>query len=317
MHIEVSPQDPPERLDLYLSRRLDEVSRTQIQRLIKGEAVLLNGQPTVARYQVQPGDSILIDPPEPKPAKAAAEDLPLAVLYEDGDLLVVDKAAGMAAHPAPGVHEGTLVNALLHHCTDLSGINGVLRPGIVHRLDKDTSGLLVAAKNDVAHRHLAAQFQAHRIERTYTALVWGQFDVDEGRVEAPIDRNPKNRKKMAVVEGGKEAATNFSVAQRFPYLSLLDLRLETGRTHQIRVHMLHSGHPVFGDPVYGGRSQTQGIKPEYRRHAKYLLSLIKRQGLHARRIGFEHPRTGEFVEFSSELPQDLAAVIAVADPNQL
>jgi 23S rRNA pseudouridine1911/1915/1917 synthase len=316
MQIEVSPQEPPERLDLYLSRCIEDISRAQIQRLIKADAILLNDQPVLASYKIQPGDRILVDPPEPEPAKANAEELPLTVAYEDADLIVVDKAAGMAVHPAPGVRQGTLVNALLHHCQDLSGINGVLRPGIVHRIDKETSGLLIVAKHDVAHRHLAAQLQAHDIERTYTALVWGNIKQDVGRIEAPIDRNPRNRKKMAIVEGGKEAATNFTVVQRFPYLTLLDLRLETGRTHQIRVHMLHHGHPIFGDPVYGGRSQTQGIKPDYRRHAKYLLSLIKRQALHARRLGFEHPRTGENMEFSSALPADLAAVVAAAYPEE-
>ncbi len=317
MQIEVSPQDPPERLDLYLSRRLQDTSRAQIQRLIKAHAIRLNDQPTLASYKIQPGDCIAVEAPEPQPAKASAEDLPLNVVYEDSDLIVVDKTAGMAVHPAPGVYDGTLVNALLHHCQDLSGINGVLRPGIVHRIDKDTSGLLLVAKNDVAHRHLAAQLQAHDIDRTYTSLVWGNIEQDRGRIEAPIDRNPKNRKKMAIIEGGKEAATNFAVVQRFPYLTLLDLRLETGRTHQIRVHVLHHGHPVFGDPVYGGRSQTQGIKPEYRRHAKYLLTLIKRQALHARQLGFAHPRSGERLEFSSELPADLTAVIAAASPEEI
>ena len=218
----------------------------------------------------------------------------------------------MTVHPAPGATEGTLVNALLHHCRDLSGINGALRPGIVHRLDKETSGLMLVAKRDAAHRTLAASLQAHQIERRYAALVWGVLREENGRIEAPIGRHPKNRKKMAVVEDGRAAATHFSVVEYCPFTTLVECQLETGRTHQIRVHLAHIGHPVFGDPVYGGRDQARGIRPEYRRQANWMLSLIKRQALHAKKLRFAHPTTGEMMEFTAPLPEDLQAVLEAA-----
>ena len=225
---------------------------------------------------------------------------------------MLDKAAGMTVHPAPGSWQGTLVNALLHHCRDLSGINGVLRPGIVHRLDRNTTGLLIVAKNDAAHRGLAAQLEAHCIERRYAALVWGQLQEEEGRIDAPIGRHPRDRKLMAVVEDGRAAVTRFAVVEHFQFLSLLDLRLETGRTHQIRVHLQHCGHPVFGDPAYGGRNRVHGIRPEYRLQADHHLGLIDRQALHARRLRFTHPTAGRPMEFEAELPADLARLIAAA-----
>jgi 23S rRNA pseudouridine1911/1915/1917 synthase len=309
----VVPTDAPEqRLDLYLRSRCPDLSRSRIQSLIKAGEVLVNGEMPRQSYLVQPNDAIALEIPEPETLAAVAQDLPLSVVYEDADLLVVNKAPGMVVHPAPGAADGTLVNALLHHCRDLSGINGVLRPGIVHRLDKDTSGLLVVAKHDIAHRTLAERLQAREIERRYLALVWGVCREEGGRVEAPIDRNPKNRKNMAVVAGGRYAVTNFSIVERFPFTSLFECRLETGRTHQIRVHMAHIGHPVYGDPVYRGREQTAGIRPEYRRQAKVMLTLIKRQALHARFLRFEHPVTGEAMEFTAEMPEDMQAVVAGA-----
>ena len=312
MHIVVPAAAPEERLDLFLRTRCPELSRSRIQTLIKAGEILVNGTEVRQSYLVQPGDEIAVVLPAPAALEASPQDLPLAIVYEDADLLVVDKAAGMIVHPAPGVQDGTLVNALLHHCRDLSGINGVLRPGIVHRLDKETSGLLVVAKNDIAHRTLAARLQAHEIERRYLALVRGVYREDGGRVEAPSDRNPKNRKKMAVVEGGRAAATNFSVVARCPFTTLVECQLETGRTHQIRVHMAHIGHPVFGDPVYGGRTQTEGIRPEYRRQAKWMLGLIKRQALHAKELRLAHPITGVAMEFAVEPPEDMGAVAAAA-----
>lgn len=312
MDIVVPAAAPAERLDLFLRTRCPELSRSRIQTLIKAGEILVNGAEVRQAYLVQPGDEIAVAVPEPAALEASPQDLPLAIVYEDADLLVVNKAAGMTVHPAPGAQDGTLVNALLHHCRDLSGINGVLRPGIVHRLDKETSGLLVVAKSDIAHRTLAARLQAHEIDRRYLALVWGVCREDGGRIEAPIDRNPKNRKKMAVVEGGRAATTNFSVVERCPFTSLVECRLETGRTHQIRVHLAHVGHPVFGDPIYGGRAQTGGIRPEYRRQAKWMLSLIKRQALHARELRFAHPLTGAALEFAVEPPEDMAAVVAAA-----
>jgi len=312
MDIVVPGEVAEERLDLFLRARCPELSRTRIQTLIKLGQVLVNGEETRQAYLVQPGDEISIEIPLPTQLAVCAQDLPLSIVYEDADLLVVDKAAGMTVHPAPGAADGTLVNALLYHCRDLSGINGVLRPGIVHRIDKETSGLLVVAKHDIAHRILAEKLQAHEIERCYQALVWGRSGPAVGRVEAPIDRNPKNRKKMAVVVGGRDAVTNFSVVDRFPFTSRIECRLETGRTHQIRVHLAHIGHPVFGDPVYGGRDQVRGIRPEYRRQARWMLSLIKRQALHAYALCFEHPLTGEAMEFKAEPPEDMRAVLAAA-----
>ena len=311
MHLAVDVE-APERLDLFLRHRCPELSRSRIQTLIKSGAIRVNGAQTRPAYLVQPGDEIAIELPEPEPLAAFPESLPLSIAYEDDDLLVVDKAAGMTVHPAPGAAEGTLVNALLHHCRNLSGINGTLRPGIVHRLDKETSGLLVVAKRDAAHRALAAKFQAHQIERRYAALVWGVLREESSRIEAPIGRHPKNRKKMAVVEDGRDAATNSSVIERCPFTTWVECQLETGRTHQIRVHLAHIGHPVFGDPVYGGRDQARGIRPEYRRQANWMLSLIKRQALHAKELRFAHPTTGERMEFTAPLPEDLRAVLEAA-----
>ena len=311
MHLVVDVE-APERLDLFLRHRCPELSRSRIQTLIKSGAIRVNGAQTRPAYLVQPGDEIAVELPEPEPLAAFPESLPLSIAYEDDDLLVVDKAAGMTVHPAPGATEGTLVNALLHHCRDLSGINGTLRPGIVHRLDKETSGLLVVAKRDTAHRALAARLQAHQVERHYLALVWGVLREESGRIEAPIGRHPKNRKKMAVVEDGRDAATNFSVIERCPFATWVECQLETGRTHQIRVHLAHIGHPVFGDPVYGGRDQARGIRPEYRRQANWMLSLIKRQALHAKKLCFAHPTTGEMMEFTAPLPEDLRAVLEAA-----
>ena len=311
MHLAVDVE-APERLDLFLRHRCPELSRSRIQTLIKSGAIRVNGAQTRPAYLVQPGDEIAVELPEPEPLAAFPESLPLSIAYEDDDLLVVDKAAGMTVHPAPGAAEGTLVNALLHHCRNLSGINGTLRPGIVHRLDKETSGLLVVAKRDDAHRALAAKFQAHQVERHYLALVWGVLRGESSRIEAPIGRHPKNRKKMAVVEDGRDAATNSSVIERCPFTTWVECQLETGRTHQIRVHLAHIGHPVFGDPVYGGRDQARGIRPEYRRQANWMLSLIKRQALHAKKLRFAHPTTGERMEFTAPLPEDLRAVLEAA-----
>lgn len=312
MDLAVPAEAVPERLDLFLRTHCPQHSRSRIQALIKSGAIRVNGAPTRPAYLVQPGDAIAIELPAPEPSAARPEPLPLSIAYEDDDLLVVNKAAGMTVHPAPGAAAGTLVNALLHHCRDLSGINGALRPGIVHRIDKETSGLLLVAKRDAAHRTLAARLQAHQIERRYTALVWGVLCEASGRIEAPIGRHRKNRKKMAVVQGGQDAATNFSVVEHGPFTTLVDCQLETGRTHQIRVHLAHIGHPVFGDPVYGGRDQARGVRPEYRRRANWMLSLIKRQALHAYALRFVHPTTGEDMAFTAEPPEDMRAALAAA-----
>ncbi|MCC7263782.1 MAG: RluA family pseudouridine synthase [Candidatus Latescibacteria bacterium] len=312
MKIHVAPDEAPQRLALFLGRHCPELSRSRIQGLIKEEAVRVNGQPARASYQIRPADCIDLELPAPVELSVDAEAIPLDVVYEDEDLLVLNKGPGMTVHPAPGSWQGTLVNALLHHCRDLSGINGVLRPGIVHRLDRDTTGLLVVAKNDQAHRQLAAQLQSRQLERRYSALVWGQLRLLQGRIEAPIGRHPRDRKKMGVVAGGRAAITHYQVAERLPFLNLLDLRLETGRTHQIRVHLQHLGHPVFGDPVYGGRTPVRGLQPAQRLRAEELLGLISRQALHARRLRFTHPRRGEWLEFDAPLPPDLSALLVAA-----
>ena len=312
MDLAVPVESAAERLDLFLRTHCPQHSRSSIQALIKAGAIRVNGQKTRPAYLVQPGDEIAVELPESEPSTARPEPLPLSIAYEDDDLLVVNKAAGMTVHPAPGATEGTLVNALLHHCGNLSGINGALRPGIVHRLDKETSGLMLVAKRDAAHRTLAARLQAHQIERRYAALVWGVLRGEGGRIEAPIGRHPKNRKKMAVVADGRAATTNFKVVEHCPFTTLVECQLETGRTHQIRVHLAHTGHPVFGDPVYGGRDQARGIRPEYRRQANWMLSLIKRQALHAKKLRFAHPTTGEMMDFTAPLPEDLQAVLEAA-----
>ena len=304
----VEEEDEGARLDRFVPRVLEDLSRSRVQGLIAEGAVLVNDTGKRPGYRLRIGDRIAVHVPEPVQLVARPEDLPLTVVHEDADLLVVDKPAGMAVHPAPGSPSGTLVNALLHHCGDLSGINGVLRPGIVHRLDRGTTGLLMVAKNDTAHRGLAAQLEKRSVERRYAALVWGR-PPGEGVVDAPLDRNPRDRKRMAVVEGGRRAVTHFRRLRELAFLSLVELRLETGRTHQIRVHAQHLGHPVFGDPVYGGRTRVRGIDPRHREEARRLLEGIDRQALHAASLGFTHPRTGEALRFESPLPEDMARTV--------
>ena len=308
----VEEEDERKRLDVFVGHHCDDLSRSRIQNLIGSGSIHVNGAARRSSYRVRNGDRVAVAVPEPVTLAAAAEDLPLDIVYEDADLLVVDKASGMAVHPAPGTPSGTLVNALLHHCDDLSGVNGVLRPGIVHRLDRDTTGLLMVAKNDLAHRGLAAQLEGREIERGYVALVWGRLEAG-GTVDAALDRNPKDRKRMAVVErGGRRAVTHYTPAEALGFLTWVEVRLETGRTHQIRVHLQHLHHPVFGDPVYGGRSRVRGIEPRLRPTAQRLLDGLERQALHARSLGFTHPRTGAPLYFESELPEDLARTLETA-----
>jgi 23S rRNA pseudouridine1911/1915/1917 synthase len=287
-----SEDEAGERLDKAVTECLEEgfASRTQVQEWIKAGAVTVNGRPAKPNYKLSAGDEIAIDIPEPEAAVIGAEPIPLDVAYEDGDVIVINKPRGMVVHPAPGHYSGTVVNALMYHCKDLSGINGVLRPGIVHRIDKDTSGLLMAAKNDLAHASLAAQLKAHTVTRKYIALVHGNVPHDRGTVDAPIGRDPKDRKMFTVTDrGSKHAVTHFAVMERFGDYTLLELQLETGRTHQIRVHMKYIGHPLAGDPVYG-RSKTIGLGG---------------QALHAAVLGFKHPRTGEHLQFEAPIPADM------------
>ncbi len=294
------------RLDSFLAKRPD-LSRSAAARLIEEGAVLVNGRPEKRSYLLLAGDEVSLTLPRPTPDVALPENIPLTVVYEDEDIIVVDKPKGMVVHPAPGNPTGTLVNALLYHCHgSLSGIGGVERPGIVHRIDKETSGLLVAAKNDAAHRALAAALEVHDVRREYHALVTGGFADDEGTVNLPIGRHPVDRKRMAVLREGqgksREAITHYRVLERFGGITHLLLRLKTGRTHQIRVHMSHLSHPLLGDTVYGG-----GRTPFERRHA----ALLEGQCLHAAVLTLPHPRTGALLKFESPLPENFEKLLAI------
>lgn len=281
-----------ERVDKFLSTHFSDYTRTYIQKMIKDEQITVNGKPVKANYKLTEGDKIEVADIEPVELEVVAEDLPIDIIYEDDELMVVNKAAGMVVHPAPGNYTGTLVNAIMYHCKDrLSSINGVARPGIVHRIDKDTSGLLVICKTDRAHQHIAAQLKEHTAHRVYEALVYNNLIEDEGFIEAPIGRGEKDRKKMAInYKNGKDAKTHFKVIERFAgnRYAYVALKLETGRTHQIRVHMASIGNPLIGDPLYGpkkGKFSSSG------------------QMLHAKELGFVHPVTGKDMRFTSELPE--------------
>ncbi|MEF2920504.1 MAG: RluA family pseudouridine synthase [Acutalibacteraceae bacterium] len=278
------------RADKFLSEAIPDITRSALQGYIADGAVKVNGVAINKNYKTKIGDVISVEIPEPVELEAVAENIPLDIIYEDNDLIVVNKPKGMVVHPAAGNYTGTLVNALLYHCKgSLSGINGVLRPGIVHRIDKNTSGLLIVAKNDLAHRGLAEQIKEHSFTRQYETIVYGNIKEANGTVNQPIGRNPLDRKKMAVIAtNSKEAITHFKVLERFNQFTHLAVTLETGRTHQIRVHMAYLNHPVAGDDVYG---------------PKKVISKLNGQCLHARKIGFIHPVTGEYLEFTSDLPQ--------------
>lgn len=282
-------QDKGNRIDVFLNEMLDNLSRSALQKLIEKNEILVNSQPVNKNYKLREGDEISVNIPEPESIDILPENIPLDILYEDNDLIVVNKPQDMVVHPAPGHYSGTLVNALMYHCGDnLSGINGVLRPGIVHRIDKDTSGVLVAAKSEVAHRGLTEQLAEHSMKRIYNAIVYNSFKEDSGTVDKMLGRSEQDRKKMAVVQkGGRNAVTHYRVLQRMGKFTLLELQLETGRTHQIRVHMSHIGHPLLGDMVYGPKKQP--------------YNLIG-QVLHARVLGFVHPVTKEYMEFETKLP---------------
>ena len=304
----VARADARARLDRLLADHVPALSRSRLKNLIETGRVSIAGETiTEPGYRVKPGQAVMLVIPPPVDETPRAQVIPLAVAYEDDDLIVVDKPAGLVVHPAPGNPDHTLVNALLAHCgASLSGIGGVRRPGIVHRLDKDTSGLMVAAKHDAAHHGLSAQFATRRLSRTYRAVVWGRPQPIEGRIEGAIGRDPRNRKRMAVrMSGGKPAVTHYRVVQYSDALwSLVECRLETGRTHQIRVHMTESGHPVVGDALYGG-ARRRGLD-ERRREA---LAHCPRQALHAARLGFVHPVSGAELAFESPLPEDMQALI--------
>ena len=303
---EVQAEDTGTRLDKYLTARMPELSRSQVQRLIQEEQVGLAQGAATASYRVRGGDIITLDVPPPRPAHLTAEPLALQIVYEDEALLVIDKPPGLVVHPAPGHASGTLVNALLFHCRTLSGIGGEERPGIVHRLDKDTSGLLLVAKHDRSHRHLAAQLKTRQLQRRYVALVRGRLPALQGSIDAPLGRHPQQRQKMAVVERyGRAARTHYQVLEAWGPLSLVRLTLETGRTHQIRVHLEHIGHAVIGDPVYGsGPLRLPGHTA-----LEQALRAFPRQALHAEQSGFQPPESGEWLAVTAPLPGDMATLL--------
>ncbi len=295
------------RLDVWLARRLPALSRARLQSLIEDGHVLLDGRPARAAARLHETQTVVVDVPPPTPAEPQPEDIPLAVLYQDAHLLVVDKPAGLVVHPGAGTASGTLVNALLRHVADLSGIGGVLRPGIVHRLDRGTSGVLLVAKDDETHRALVTQFAGRSVEKEYLALVHGVPARTRGEIEAAIGRDPLQRKRMSVrARHGREARTSWIVEEAFDGAALLRVRIHTGRTHQIRVHLSSIGHPVAGDASYGGmRTPSSRSAP-----ARATLQALERPALHAARIAFTHPATGEHVSFASPLPADLAGTLA-------
>ena len=288
------------RLDVFVSLVAD-ISRSRAAQLLENGNVLLNGEAAKKNTKLKNGSCVKIILPDPEVYDVTPENIPLDIVFEDSDLLVVNKPKGMVVHPAAGNYSGTLVNALMYHCGDsLSGINGVMRPGIVHRIDKNTSGHLIVAKNDNSHKHLAEQIKEHSFTREYEAVVYGKLKNDSGTVNAPIARHPKERKQMAVVEGGREAVTHYTVIERLDGFTHIGLRLETGRTHQIRVHMAYIGHPVAGDDVYG---------------PKKVITALGGQCLHAKKIGFIHPASGQYLEFDSELPDYFNAFLKRSKPN--
>ena len=316
LEVIVAGDEGSTRLDRVLAARLAELSRSRLKALIlAGQVTIKNTPVRDPAYHVAAGDTITIDVPEAVPAEPAPEDIALDIVYEDDDIVVIDKPRGLVVHPAAGHETGTLVNALIAHCgASLSGIGGVKRPGIVHRLDKDTTGLLVAAKNDRAHQSLSAQFADHgrtgAMRRGYMAFVWGVPNRQRGTIDAPIDRHPHAREKMAVREGGREAITHWEIEESFhgrdgkPVAALLACQLETGRTHQIRVHLAHIGHPLMGDAVYGPHFKTKASHLGPR--SQTALAALDRQALHAYLLALEHPTSGAILEWNSDLPEDLA-----------
>ena len=293
--LKAAEENKNQRLDAFLASSLGELTRSQAARLIESGAVTVNGRAAGKSYKIAGGEDISMTLPQPEPVEAAPQNIPLDVVYEDADVIVVNKPSGMVVHPAPGHANGTLVNALLYHCAgSLSGVGGALRPGIVHRIDRDTSGLIIAAKNDAAHRFLSAQLADHTLARTYECIVVGTLREDSGTVDAPIARHPTDRKRMAVVAGGREAVTHWEVIARFPGYTHVRCRLETGRTHQIRVHMAYIGHPILGDTVYGAKKEVAGLTG---------------QCLHAVGLRFVHPRTHETVELSCPLPEEFTRML--------
>lgn len=292
----IETDDVNKRVDVFLNEEMEDVSRSALQKNIEKGNITVNGEKISKNYKLHLGDIVEAELPPPENIDIVPEDIPLDIMYEDGDLIVINKSQNMVVHPAPGHYTGTLVNALMFHCGDnLSGINGVLRPGIVHRIDKDTSGVLVIAKSDLAHKGLSEQLAEHSMKRVYNAIVYNSFSEESGTVDRNIDRSKNDRKKMAVVmQGGRNAVTHYKVIEKLGKYTWVELQLETGRTHQIRVHMSYIGHPLLGDPVYGPKKCPFNLNG---------------QVLHAKVLGFIHPRTGEYMEFNSELPDYFSSLI--------
>lgn len=293
---EVQENEAGLRIDKYLSELINNMSRSFIQQIMDEGNVKVNNKIVKSNYKIRIKDSILVNIPEPEPLRVEPENIPLDILYEDNDVIVVNKPQGMVVHPAVGNYTGTMVNALLAHCRDLSGINGVIRPGIVHRIDKDTSGVLVVAKNDYAHNSLSQQLKDHSMNRIYVALAEGSIKQQEGIVDAPLGRHPSDRLKFAVVKQGKNAVTHYKVLENFNSATLIQCKLETGRTHQIRVHMAYIGHPLLGDPLYGFKRQRFNLQG---------------QMLHAKTLGFIHPTQNKYMEFESKLPEHFEKILNI------
>lgn len=292
----VTKENVGTRLDKFLALVLQDVSRSSIQNIIDEGKVLVNNKEKKSNYKLKEKDFVLVNIPEPRELNVEPENIPIEIMYEDSDIIVVNKPQGMVVHPAPGVYNGTLVNALLYHCHDLSGINGILRPGIVHRIDKDTSGILVVAKNDYSHNKLAEQLKEHSMKREYYAVTEGVLRQDEGTINEPLGRHPVERIKIAVIKDGREAITHYKVIERYKNNTLVKCILETGRTHQIRVHMSHIGHPLLGDPVYGFKKQRFNLQGQL---------------LHAKILGFIHPTKNTYMQFESELPDYYVNVLNI------
>ncbi|URZ16075.1 RluA family pseudouridine synthase [Clostridium felsineum] len=292
----VEEENENKRIDLYLAEEFQDMSRSHIQELIKKGKAFVNGKTVKSNYKLKAEEIVEFEIPDNEELEIEPENIPLDIVYEDKDIVVVNKVQGMVVHPAPGNYTGTLVNALLHHCKDLSGINGVLRPGIVHRIDKDTSGILVVAKNDVAHKNLAYQLKEHSMNRIYKALVEGVIKEDAGTIDKPLKRHPVERIKIGVFKDGRNAVTHYKTIERYKNNTLVECKLETGRTHQIRVHMAHILHPLVGDPVYGYKKQRFNLNG---------------QMLHAQKLGFIHPTKGNYIEFESELPPYFKKIISI------
>ncbi|MEJ2052566.1 MAG: RluA family pseudouridine synthase [Calditrichaceae bacterium] len=306
----VPPRTESIRLDQYLSEKYPDRTRSFFTKLIKSNKILVNGQAVKSGYTVQTDDEVQIQYPEDANILIPA-DIPLNIIYEDDFIIVINKKAGMVVHPGRGTKDDTMVNALLNHCSQLSANDSGVRPGIVHRLDKYTSGLLVVAKTDQAHLHLRKQFDRHTIHRIYWALVWGKLDITKDTIETFINRSKKDPTKMAVTKIGRTAVTHIKTLQNFEYATLLEIKLDTGRTHQIRVHLNYIHHPVIGDPDYNGReSQLKGLPPNLRKRGTHLLKILQRQALHAKKLTFIHPHTEKQVEFESELPADFTEALA-------